>query len=128
MIFNLNKFEIEDIVLGNKVTTPDGYHENGVYSYFVENSIIKTINVRLSEFYSSGPIFTGQILIKNKLLQADKKLQPIHVFPLFENQTDTWNDGVEVNYQFLIGNTGLEFSWNSENTNLILNYISIELQ
>ena len=128
MIFNLNKFQIEDIVLGDKVATADGIHENGVYNYFVENSIIRTINVRLSEFYSSGPIFTGQILIKDKTFKADKNFQPFLVLPLFENQTDNWNDGVELNHQFLVGNTGIEFSWNSESTDLTANYISIELQ
>ncbi|WP_394493932.1 hypothetical protein [Shewanella sp. ENK2] len=106
---------------------PDGNHQNGSVSFYTEDSIIKNINVRLSEFYSDGEIYDGSLIVNGKMIAVNKQFQPDDIVNYFSVQTDHWDDGVEVNYQFQIKKVNIEFSWHWQADTLIPNYIGIEI-
>lgn len=126
MKFNLNTYEIDNITLGQKTDLSNSLHSKGAYHFFVENNQIKSISVRLGQFYSKGPVFDGQIQINEKLIHSNNKFLPQVILSEFENETSSWDDGVEINHQFIVGNIELKFSWRSGT--LEPNYIIIQVQ
>ncbi len=127
MCINLDSFEILNLELGSNSNLPDGNHQNGSVSFYTEDSIIKNINVRLSEFYSDGEIYDGSLIVNGKMIAVNKQFQPDDIVNYFSVQTDHWDDGVEVNYQFQIKKVNIEFSWHWQADTLIPNYIGIEI-
>ena len=128
MCINLDSFEILNLKLGNYSNLPDGNHENGSVSFWVTDSVIKNICIRLSEFYSKGEIYMGSLVIKGAKLTANEKLQPETIQPHLDTQVAYWDDGVEVNFQYEIEKVILEFSWHWEGDILVPNYIAIEIE
>lgn len=127
MCINLDSFEIFNLVLGSQSNLPDGNHQNGSVSFHIQDSIIKNISVRLSEFYSKGDIYTGDLVINGEAVVISSQFQPDNILHQFSMQTEHWDDGVEVNYQFQVENVNIEFSWHWLAENLVPNYISIEI-
>jgi hypothetical protein len=127
MCINLDSFEILNLVLGNQSSLPDGNHQNGSVSFHIQDSIIKNICVRLSEFYSKGDIYTGDLVIDGEIILVNTQFQPETIRHKFLMQTEHWDDGVEVNYQFQVANVNIEFSWHWLADNLVPNYIDIEI-
>ncbi len=101
MLFNLDKQLIENISLGATTELEDGHHEVDSYAFVVKKKKIQNIHVRLGEFYSSGPLFDGALVLNGKRLSANMALQPEDIKPHLPKPTSQWNDGTEVNYQFL---------------------------
>jgi len=95
MLLNLDKCEIEAVVLGSKTDLNEGTHEKDTYSFFVENGRIKHMTVRLGEFYSKGSVFKGDIQINSKVFKADNSFLPKVVLAEFENEISRWNDGLK---------------------------------
>lgn len=126
MCINLDSFEILNISLRNHSNLPDGNHQNGSVSFSVEDSIIKSICVRLSEFYSNGETYEGTLVANGEMISVNKQFQPDNILNCFSVQTEHWDDGVEVNYQFLANKVIIEFSWHWHAETLIPNYIDIE--
>jgi len=85
---------------GSCSSLPDGYHEKGNVSYHILGSILECINVRLGEFYTKGEIYTGGLVVNEEFFAMSSQFQPETITHKFSNQTDYWDDGVEVNYQF----------------------------
>ncbi len=127
MCINLDSFEVFNLVLGSCSSLPDGYHEKGSVSYHIQGSIIKCISVRLSEFYSRGEIYTGDLLVNEEVVAMNPQFQPETITHKFSNQTDYRDDGVEVNYQFKVEKVNIEFSWHWLADKLAPNYICIEI-
>ena len=127
MCINLDSFEILNLVLGSQSSLPDGNHQNGSVSFHIQDSMIKNICVRLSEFYSKGDIYTGNLVIDGEIILVNTQFQPEKIRHKFLMQTKHWDDGVEVNYQFQVANVNIEFSWHWLVDNLVPNYIDIEI-
>ena len=127
MCINLDSFEILNLVLGSKSNLPDGNHQDGSVSFHIQESIIKNISVRLSEFYSKGDIYTGDLVIHGEMVAVNTQFQPETILHQFLMQTEHWDDGVEVNYQFQVENVNIEFSWHWLADSLVPSYISIEI-
>ncbi|WP_194441444.1 MULTISPECIES: hypothetical protein [Pseudoalteromonas] len=56
----------------------------------------------------------------------NRQFKPENITHKFSNQTEYWDDGVEVNYQFKVENFNIEFSWHRLADKLVPNYICIE--
>ncbi|EPW7037949.1 hypothetical protein L3V27_22550 [Vibrio sp. J2-3(2022)] len=128
MQLNLNTFSIESFVLGAECNFPDGSHSFGCYVLNVVNGKVNHIHVRLSEFYSRGDVFKGDLLLGNRYLSINDGMQPEQIKALFSNHIEYWDDGVEVNYQYLVDGIELEFSWHYLGKKLIANYIALEIE
>ncbi|MFN1651965.1 hypothetical protein LYZ37_07485 [Vibrio tubiashii] len=128
MLLNLNTFSIENFVLSAECSLPDGSHSFGCYLLSVVNGKVHRIHVRLSEFYSRGDVFTGELLLGNRYLSINDGMQPEQIKALFSNHIEHWDDGVEVNYQYLVDGIELEFSWHYLGKKLIANYIVLEIE
>ena len=61
------------------------------------------------------------------MVAVNKQFQPDNILNRFSVQTEHWDDGVEVNYQFQVKKVNIEFSWHWQADTLILNYIGIEI-
>ncbi len=127
MCINLDLFEILNFELGSSTKLPAGNHQNGSVSFYIEDSIIKSLNVRLSEFYSRGETYEGSLVVNGEMVAISKEFQPDHILSRFTHQTEHWDDGVEVNYQFQVKKVNIEFSWHWKAGTLIPNYIGIEI-
>ncbi|ALG52131.1 TPA: hypothetical protein NKB37_002942 [Vibrio parahaemolyticus] len=128
MLLNLNTFSIENFVLSAECSLPDGSHSFGCYLLNVLNGKVSHIHVRLSEFYSKGDVFEGELLLGNCYLSINDGTQPEHIKALFSHHIEHWDDGVEVNYQYLVDGIELEFSWHYLGKKLIANYIALETE
>ncbi|KZN30848.1 hypothetical protein [Pseudoalteromonas luteoviolacea] len=124
---NLDSFEILNFELGSSTNLLDGNHQNGSVSFYIEDSIIKSLVVRLNEFYSKGETYEGSLVFNGETIVVSKQFQPVHILGRFTHQTDHWDDGVEVNYQFQVQKATIEFSWHWQAGTLVPNYISIEI-
>lgn len=127
MCINLDSFEILNLSLGSRSNLPDGNHQNGSVSFYVEDSIIKYICIRLSEFYSGGKTYEGTLVANGEMVTVNKQFQPDSILNCFSDQTEHWDDGVEVNYQFRANKVIIEFSWHWYADTLIPNYINVEV-
>ncbi len=131
MCINLDSFEVSNLVLGSKSDLPDGSQKNGCFSFYIQDSLIQTINVRLSEFYSEGysevETYKGPLIVNNNEIEVNDNFKPEDIIHQFENQTDHRDDGNYLYYQFKIDNIFIEFAWNWHEKNLVPYCISLHI-
>ncbi len=72
MCINLDSFEILNFELGSSTNLPDGNHQNGSVSFYIEDSIIRSLNVRLGEFYSKGETYEGSLIVNGETATANQ--------------------------------------------------------
>lgn len=127
MLLNLNTFKIGGIGLGKKAQLEEGHGTIGFISAYTQEGVVHSFSVRLSEFYSKGELFKGQIQVNDKRLILDENTQPKSIASLFTVEPTHWDDGVEVNYQYRLGSVELEFSWHWLGSKLVANYLSLSV-
>jgi len=127
MIIDINDFSVSNFELGAKTDLLDGIHEVGSFSLRVNDGRIEWLSVLLSQFYSNGPTFNGEIEYQSQVESLTSNTQPEEISKMFPSHFDHWDDGVEVNYQYLIDGIEIEFSWHHSTNGLVANYISMEV-
>ena len=98
-----------------------------VLTFIPKIQLYKNVYVRLSELYSKGETYEGNLIVNGEMVAVSKQLQPDHILSHFTHQTDHWDDVVEVDYQFQVKKVNIEFSWHWQADTLIPNYIGIEI-
>jgi hypothetical protein len=74
---------------------------------------------------SGLPSFIGKVIYEGKEIEISVLVTPGEIRSLFGNETDDeWNDDVEINLQYLLGQVRVEFSWCKEKNNS-LNYVDV---
>ena len=74
---------------------------------------------------SKLPSFTGKMIYEGKKIEINVLITPDEVRSILGSETDDeWNDEVEINLQYLLGDYLIEFSWDKEKNNT-LSYVDV---
>jgi hypothetical protein len=104
----------------------NGNIEDSYYSLFVIDRKLKNISLRLNDFYSEGlSVFCGNVSIDSRSFDSTQEIQPSIIRDILGEPADSWDDGVEVNNQYILNGVHWEFSWHHADNKLIPNYISV---
>ncbi len=133
-MLDLDKHEIDGFYLGKQLderTKVFDSHGNEIielsgFTVYAKENRVYCIHILLSEFYSKGSLYTGEIKKSDTVISNCQTITPKSVCSLFKEYIDHWDDDTEVNYQFVEKNIRAEFSWHWDTNELVPNYISLE--
>jgi hypothetical protein len=131
--FNFDLCALNDFILGG-VSSACGISANQEnaeigYDVYVKDGVIDGIFICLNAGYRGYKKFEGSFFKKDKLLDLDTSSKPEDISAIFGEPIEQWDDGSEVNMQFLIRDKyRIEFSWGIRNSGIKLDYMIAELE
>jgi len=123
-------YSIGDFVLGSVVDINSNRIENkeGGYSIYFQNKTVDGFFICLNSGYRGYDKFEGELIKNGRKINISNESEPNEILLLFGDPVDKWDDGSEINIQFLDQDKyNIEFSWGVKKNDTMLDYIIAEL-